>query len=65
MPENPDPRFVDRRTFERYLRNRQLDEKDYERYLKNLPDLADKSATVETVMDESDDEQATPAPATP
>ena len=65
MPENPDPRFVDRRTFERYLRNRQLDEKDYERYFKNLPDLADKAATVETVMDESDDEQATPAPATP
>ena len=65
MPENPDPRFIDRRTFDRYLRNGQLDEKEYERYLKNLPDAAEKGANVETVMDESDDERATPAPSTP
>jgi len=64
MPENPDPRFIDRRTLERYLRNGQVDEKEYERYLKNLPDAADKAASVETVMDASD-EQPRPPPATP
>jgi len=46
------------------LRNGQLDEKEYERYLKNLPDAADKAASVETVMDASD-EQPRPPPATP
>jgi hypothetical protein len=50
MPENIDPKLVDKRTLERYLRLGQLDEKNYERFIKNLPDVADKAIMVETNM---------------
>jgi hypothetical protein len=61
MAENPDPRHLDKRTVERYLRSGLLDEKAYERHLKSLPDVAEKSAPVETMMmdteaDEDDEE---------
>jgi hypothetical protein len=62
MAETLDVRLIDRRTWDRYLRNGQLDEKEYERYLKNLPDVAEKGTTVETVMDA--DEEQTPPTAT-
>jgi len=64
MAETLDARLIDRRTWDRYLRNGQLDEKEYERYLKNLPDVAEKGTTVETVMD-ADEEQAPPTATTP
>jgi hypothetical protein len=63
MADTLDARLIDRRTWDRYLRNGELDEKEYERYLKNLPDVADKATTVQTVMDASDEEQV-PPPAT-
>jgi len=48
---NPiDPKHIDKRTAERYLRNGELDEKTYQRHIETLPDLADKSVPVETVM---------------
>lgn len=52
MADTVDPKYLDKRTAERYLRNGQLDEKAYERHLKGLPDVADKAATVETAMDD-------------
>jgi hypothetical protein len=64
MAETLDARLIDRRTWDRYLRNGQLDEKEYERYLKNLPDVAEKGTTVETVMD-ADEEQTPPTATTP
>lgn len=50
MADNADPKHLDKRTAERYLRGGQLDEKAYERHLKGLPDVADKAVPVETTM---------------
>ncbi len=56
---NPiDPKHIDKRTAERYLRNGELDEKTYQRHIETLPDLAEKSVPVETVMhDELEDDE--------
>jgi hypothetical protein len=51
MADTVDPKFLDKRTAERYLRSGQLDDKAYERHLKSLPDVSDKAATVETAID--------------
>ncbi|WP_342375044.1 RNA polymerase subunit sigma [Myxococcus stipitatus] len=64
MADTVDPKYLDKRTAERYLRSGQLDEKALERHLKGLPDVADKATPVETLMvddvedydDEDDDE---------
>jgi len=56
MPDTVDPKLVDKRTAERYLREGQLDQKAYERFLKTLPDLAEKSEAVTTKM--AEDEEA-------
>lgn len=60
MADTVDPKYLDKRTAERYLRSGQLDEKALERHLKGLPDVADKATTVETfmlddIMDDDDD----------
>ncbi len=65
MADTLDVRLIDRRTWDRYLRNGELDEKEYERYLKNLPDVGEKATTVETVMDASDEEQLPPTATAP
>jgi hypothetical protein len=68
MAESIDPRFLDKRTLERYLRNGQLDEKAFERHVKGLPDLADRTAIVETQMADAPDEseaQESPGDGTP
>ena len=54
MSDTMNPRHLDKRTAERYLRSGQLDEKAWEKHLKSLPDLADKAAPVETVMEEDE-----------
>jgi hypothetical protein len=54
MADTLDPKHLDKRTAERYLRSGQLDEKAYERHLKSLPDVAEKAAVVETAMDGDD-----------
>ena len=54
MADTMDPKFLDKRTAERYLRSGQLDDKAYERHLKSLPDVSDKAATVETAIDDVD-----------
>jgi hypothetical protein len=51
MADTLDPKHLDKRTAERYLRSGQLDEKAYERHLKSLPDVAEKATVVETAMD--------------
>jgi len=55
MADPIDPRFLDKRTAERYLRSGLLDEKAYERYIKSLPDAAEKSVSVDTTMMEDED----------
>jgi len=54
MADTLDPKHLDKRTAERYLRSGQLDEKAYERHIKGLPDVAEKSVPVETAMDGDD-----------
>jgi hypothetical protein len=51
MADTLDPKHLDKRTAERYLRSGHLDEKAYERHIKGLPDVAEKSVPVETAMD--------------
>lgn len=69
MADTLDPKHIDKRTYERYLRSGQLEEKSYEKHLKGLPDVAEKAAPIETAMldedfddeldeDDSDDEEA-------
>lgn len=50
-----DPRYQDKRTAERYLRQGVLDEKAWEKHLKGLPDVSDKAAPVEALLDNDDD----------
>jgi hypothetical protein len=50
MADSADPKYLDKRTAERYLRSGHLDEKAYERHIKGLPDVAEKSVPVETLM---------------
>lgn len=59
MSDTLDPKLVDKRTADRYLREGQLDQKSYERYLKILPDVAEKSEPVTTSM--AEDEEAAEA----
>ncbi|MGZ3459607.1 MAG: hypothetical protein ACXU86_14025 [Archangium sp.] len=50
MANPTDPKYLDKRTAERYVRSGVVDEKAYQRHLESLPDVADKSVPVETVM---------------
>ena len=50
MANPTDPKQLDKRTAERYLRSGAVDEKAYQRHIESLPDLAEKSVPVETVM---------------
>lgn len=57
MANPTDPKQLDKRTAERYLRSGAVDEKAYQRHIETLPDVAEKSVPVETVMhDEIEDE---------
>ncbi|HEY8206000.1 MAG TPA: hypothetical protein VIG99_00870 [Myxococcaceae bacterium] len=55
MADTPDPKYLDKRTAERYQRAGLLDEKAYERHIKTLPDVAEKSVPVETTMTDDED----------
>lgn len=50
MANPTDPKQLDKRTAERYLRSGTVEEKAYQRHIESLPDVADKSVPVETVM---------------
>jgi hypothetical protein len=56
MADNVDPKLLDKRTLERYLTSGLLDDSGLDRHLKSLPDVADKSEPISTVM--GDDEAA-------
>jgi len=58
MADTLDPKFIDKRTHERYIRSGQLDEKAWQKHISSLPDVAEKGVSVETRMTdepESDD----------
>lgn len=58
MANPTDPKYLDKRTAERYLRSGTLDEKAYQRHIESLPDVAEKGVPVETVMhDEIEDDE--------
>ena len=42
------PRWLDRRVVDRYLKKGMLDEREYHRHLKSLPDLAEHFTKLET-----------------
>ncbi|HEX5746887.1 MAG TPA: hypothetical protein VFZ09_11640 [Archangium sp.] len=50
MANPTDPKQLDKRTAERYLRSGAVDEKAYQRHIESLPDVSEKSVPVETVM---------------
>jgi hypothetical protein len=50
MAEITDPRFLDKRTAEHYMRVGLLDEKTWEKYVKSLPDVSEKGVEVETAI---------------
>ncbi|WNG19158.1 hypothetical protein [Cystobacter fuscus] len=54
MADAMDPKHLDKRTVERYLRSGQLDEATYKRHIEGLPDVAEKSVPVETLMQDED-----------
>jgi hypothetical protein len=54
VTETIDPRFLDKRTAEYYIRLGLLDEKAWERHLKSLPDVEEKGAEVETAIGAND-----------
>ncbi|HSP78610.1 MAG TPA: hypothetical protein VLQ93_08785 [Myxococcaceae bacterium] len=57
MAETVDPKYLDKRTVERYLRNGELDEKTWKDVVESLPDVSEKSVPVETVMHDEDYEE--------
>jgi hypothetical protein len=58
MADVLDPKNADKRTAARYIQMGLLDEKGYDKHVKGLPDVAEKSAPIDTVMEdfEEDDE---------
>jgi hypothetical protein len=54
MADAMDPKHLDKRTVERYLRSGQLDEAAYKSHIETLPDVAEKSVPVETLMQDED-----------
>ncbi len=55
MADPIDPKFIDKRTYERYIRSGQLDEKAWHKHVSTLPDVAEKSVPVETKMSDEDE----------
>ncbi|WNG28697.1 hypothetical protein F0U62_35395 [Cystobacter fuscus] len=54
MADAMDPKHLDKRTVERYLRSGQLDEAAYKRHIEGLQDVTEKSVPVETLMQDED-----------
>ena len=61
MADTLDPKHLDKRTIARYVRYGHVDEKAYEKHMKGLPDLAERTAPVETKMDEDGDDDESDA----
>jgi hypothetical protein len=54
MSDTVDPKYADKRTAERYLRQGAIEEKAWEKHLKSLPDVSEKAAQVTSVLDSDD-----------
>lgn len=50
-----DPKHADKRTFERYLRNGELEEKAWNKHLEALPDVAEKAVPIESLLEDDGD----------
>ncbi len=50
-----DPKYLDKRTHERYVKLGLLDEKALEKHIKALPDVSEKGMAIETIADHFDD----------
>jgi hypothetical protein len=50
-----EPKYLDKRTSERYVKLGLVDEKALEKHLKSLPDVAEKGMAIETIADHFDD----------
>ena len=51
MADTIDPKLLDKRVAQRFIKKGQLSEKDYERHIKSLPDLAERAAAVEATIE--------------
>jgi hypothetical protein len=51
MGETPDPRMLDKRVSDRYVKKGQLSEEERKRHLKSLPDLAESAAPIEATLE--------------
>ena len=54
MADAMDPKHLDKRTAERYLRSGQLDEAAYKQHIETLPDVTETSVPVDTLMQDED-----------
>jgi hypothetical protein len=57
MSNTADPKNLDKRTVERYLRSGELDEQTWRGHIESLPDVSEKSVPVETVMHDEFEEE--------
>ncbi len=55
MSDTIDPKYLDKRTAERYVKLGLLEEKAWDKHLKTLPDVAEKGMAIETIADHFDD----------
>ena len=51
MADTLDPKMIDKRVAQRYVKKGLLSEKDYERHIKSLPDLAEQAAVIEANLE--------------
>jgi hypothetical protein len=54
MADPIDPKLLDKRVSQRYLRKGVLDEKDYAQHQKQLEDLSDRAVEIEASIDGDD-----------
>jgi hypothetical protein len=65
MAELIDPKNIDKRLAERYLKRGLIDDKAFDRHVKGLPDVAEKSVICETIVSddvEDEDDETEDAP---
>lgn len=51
--EKIDPKLLDKRVAQRYVKKGVLDEKEWDKHVKSLPDLADRAMPVEADLEAS------------
>jgi len=53
MAEAIDPKLLDKRVAQRYLRKGRLDEKEFQKHIQALPDLADQALEIDSTFEPS------------